>query len=353
MKIFVIGGIVREADLAVSEQKSILQLSMESIGRRIAAAKHDLIVCSPYEGSADVYALRGWSSSAKSQQPSHRSAVEIHHPDDESVASCIAALQKELALEGMRIFRHPASRSDDEAHDRVYSWLLAQLAALDRCHVVVAIGGNPGGASNLLLQLAATRQCPVFPLRYIGGGAANFLERHQYDLLARLGDELEKVQRLENIEVALPLIEALAEKRSGGFKSSGRPRFFISYPQERPEEADYVEMTLRRRNCDVFRDDHDFEAGKPVLSEINQNIARADVFIALWCREYACSPWCHDELNHALDRHEAGNLRVVMLSLDQTRIVPPRARPLIGYTCHTRAELESRVRSLIDLAEGL
>lgn len=353
LKIFVIGGIVREGPVDAAAQRGILNLSMGSIGRQIAEARHDLMVCSPYEGSADVDALRGWASVAVSEEPSRQTSVELHYPDDVDIAANILALQKELGLEGMQMFRHPVSRRSDGSLDRANSWLLAQLAALDRCHVVVAIGGNPGGASNLLLQLATTRRCPVFPLAYLGGGAAIFLERYRYELFARLGDEFGDIQKIEKVDAVLPMIEALAEQSSAKFKQSERPRFFISYARGRPEEADYVEMTLRRRNCDVFRDEHDFEAGKPILSEISEKIFSADIFIALWCKEYACSPWCYDELEQALDRHQSGSLRVVLLSLDQTRIISPRARPLIGYTCYTRVELETRVRAVIDMAEGL
>jgi hypothetical protein len=351
MKIFVIGGIVREGREDTEQQQAILQSTMNSLGGQIARAKHDLIVCSPYKGSADLHVLQGWASVATKERASHRPSVEIHFPDDANIAENVVELLKELAIEGVT-FRHPAARGGDGSIDRSYSWLLAQLAALDRCHVVVAIGGNSAGASNLLLQLAASRRGPIFPLGYIGGGAAAFLERYRDELFARLGDKLVEAVKIENADTLLPLIEKLAEQGAPKYKQNERPRFFISYPQERPQEADYVEMALMRQNCDVFRDEHTFEGGKPILAEISENICRADIFIALWCREYACSPWCHDELEQALSLREAGSLRVVLLSLDQTRIVPPKARPLIGYTCHTRQELEARVRTLVDLAKG-
>lgn len=109
-----------------------------------------------------------------------------------------------------------------------------------------------------------------------------------------------------------------------------------------------VEMTLRRRNYEVFRDEHAFECGRDLVTEINNHIHRANVFIALWCREYACSPWCYDELDLALDRAEAREMRLWLLCLDNTRIVPPKARKIITHKCEDRAGLESKILQLLD-----
>jgi hypothetical protein len=90
-----------------------------------------------------------------------------------------------------------------------------------------------------------------------------------------------------------------------------------------------------------------------LAQEIDQYIYQSEVFIALWCKEYACSPWCFDELEIALKLQTEGRLTVWMLCLDETRVVPPKARPLISYPTHTRKELEAVLLTLIEPVTAL
>jgi hypothetical protein len=109
-----------------------------------------------------------------------------------------------------------------------------------------------------------------------------------------------------------------------------------------------VETLLRRRNLRVFRDESEFGAGHSIPIAIQEGIFNANVFIALWSTEYACSPWCFDELELALDRHASGALELWLLRVDSTRVVPTRARDLVHYDVPTREMLEGRVLSLLD-----
>jgi hypothetical protein len=60
MKIFVIGGVVLpESDPAQEDQSIALRAAMETLGRHIVRDNHDLLVCSPFRGTADLEALRG------------------------------------------------------------------------------------------------------------------------------------------------------------------------------------------------------------------------------------------------------------------------------------------------------
>jgi TIR domain len=145
----------------------------------------------------------------------------------------------------------------------------------------------------------------------------------------------------------VPLVEALASRKRAKPRQAPPPCFFISYARARPEEADFVEAILRRRDCLVVRDEKDFGAGRPLPGEIVEHIHQASVFVALWCKEYACSPWCFDELDLALERRETGALTLWLLQIDDTRIVPPAARGLISYWLSTRDELEGRVLKLL------
>ena len=83
------------------------------------------------------------------------------------------------------------------------------------------------------------------------------------------------------------------------------------------------------------------------MARISEAIHQADVVVVAWCREYACSPWCFDEFELALDRHAEGKTALWIFSLDGTRMVPKRARDLIFYNVTTREELEGRVLQLL------
>ncbi len=188
----------------------------------------------------------------------------------------------------------------------------------------------------------------MLPLPYLGGAAEAAFRRRRYELIDKLGADFGLLEDAGRVDQAAALVGSLVGGGPAKRAKPGRDRFFISYPRARPAEADFVEMTLRRRNQDVFRDDHGLEPGSHLPSAIRDQLHAATVFIAVWGREYACSPWCHDELELALDRSSDGGVRIVLLCVDETRVIPPRARDLIRSPCKTRGEIEALVLSLIE-----
>jgi hypothetical protein len=153
---------------------------------------------------------------------------------------------------------------------------------------------------------------------------------------------------VERASEFLPLTERLAGAVRGNAAMTNRqPVFFISYPR-RPTEADQVEAVLRRRNLPVFRDESELGAGHEIPAQIREAVHRADVFIALGCRECDCSSWCADELELALERRAAGKLQLWIICVDDTRIVPRGARDLLNYRIDSRKELEGQLVTLIE-----
>ncbi len=350
MRILVLGGLPASATTETEELSQSWRSAGMLLGQMIASAGHDLLVCSPFEGSADVEVVRGWS--CVKHIDGSISSLEFHYPDSPEISSAITELLNSLSIRAPRTYRHAVSRSENGAVNLPNSWLLAQLAALERSHIIVALGGNHDGAANLLLQLATIRRIPVLPFGNFGGASLAYLDRHRYQIMDCLGPDSEHLDEITDNIPLLTILDKLVGGASGKSKRSCRPNFFISYPRNRPAEADHVETTLRRRALNVFRDDHDFEVGREVESEIRERISRSSFFLALYCREYMTSPWCFDELEYALDCSRGGQLRVVILCLDDTRIVPPRARMLIHYSCQTRQRLESCLHDLIVQVEA-
>ena len=346
MNVFVIGGTtVDKADQRYLEESALLNRTMQVLGQEIIHHGHVLSVCSPFEGSADAEAVKGAAARGSDRTEAF---VHFYIPDAPAVRESLLNLARRAPKLRWKEFiaRGPTDLRIEES--RNHAWLLAQLCALDRCHAVVAVGGKPTGPMSLLLPLAETRRKCVAPLRFLGGAAAESFERQRHNLLDRLGEKILTLGDPEKVDSVVEVLERLATERPAAAAGRKPCKLFLSYPQSRPAEADFVEMLLRRRNLTVFRDERDFGAGQIVEGEINSFLCQSDVFIALWCKDYACSPWCYDEMDSALKRHEEQQLTMWLLCLDETRMVPPKARQLISYPAYTREALEGALLRLLD-----
>jgi hypothetical protein len=161
-------------------------------------------------------------------------------------------------------------------------------------------------------------------------------------------DRIGSLYQSECASAAVSLIEELAANKTAAPRQGNPPRFFISYPRTRPAEADHIEMILRRRRLDVYRDERDFGAGRNLPHEIVAYIERSNVFIVVWCQEYACSPWCYDQLDLALKRCQDGNAQLWIMCVDETRIVHPGARSLLNFPSSTREQIERHLLTLLE-----
>jgi hypothetical protein len=313
-----------------------------SIGTSLGRAGFDLHLCSPMVGSADLLAFQGWRGAVTASS----ARAHFFFPDHPVVREEF----DEVACD--RTLPHLQSPPQGETPAAWRNaWLLSQLSALDATDAVVAIAGNAEGSSNLLLTLARQRRQPIVPFPFLGGTAALALDRSRYELGDKIGDDsLAELSSPGSVARCAEFIQGVVRPQAGLHQSEGRlaePEFFISYAHERPGEADLVEAVLRRRNFVVRRDESAFDAGYEIRELVREGIARADVFIALWCREYACSPSCFDEMEQALERKQRGSLDMWIFCLDETRIVPPKARDLLNFPTRGRRQLQGKLVELL------
>lgn len=222
--------------------------------------------------------------------------------------------------------------------------ILCQLEALDSCHCIIAIGGKTNGSANMLLRFAEGKRKMIVPLIWAGGAAQASYDRRIYQLMDILGDDL---NLLNNRIGYSKIIEKIEIDRQCILRPIEEREVFISYARKRPHEADYIETLLRRRNISVFRDESEFGAGEDIPIQIEEHIHRANTFIAVYCTEYACSPWCYDELELALDLREKNQIDIWLICVDDTRIVSKRARNLMFYKTHSREDIEGKILKLI------
>lgn len=344
MKVFVIGGLVSRAPESAAAEAAVLERTCRTLGIGLAAAGHEIVLCSPFEDAADIHVLRGAAASLEGR----RAQVAFHYVDTAVVTQRLEAVVNELGLTCVSRIPYPPPQEDNQ-QSRRYAWLLCQLNALESSHVTVALGGDPNGAANMLLLLADGKRKAVLPLAFMGGAAKLAFDRRRYELEDRLGTSAVTLQREDGASHVSELVATMAQA-AGSTNRSRRESlsFFISYARDRQGEADYVETLLRRRNLRVFRDESDFGAGHAIPALIREAIFGANVFIALWSSEYACSPWCFDEIELALDRHSDGGLEIWILRVDATRIVPKRARDLVFHDVPNRAALEARIMDLLE-----
>lgn len=341
MRYFVIGGL---QDNEIKNEKELFENACVTIGQTLCDLGHSLIVCSPFIDSADYWVLQGFINS----KPKKDQIIEFHFIDNRNVRTEIEKL--EARNKHIRIIKipYPAPRMESRKSFS-YSWLLCQLQALESSQIIIAIGGKVDGSANLLLLLAESKRKPVLPLAFLGGAAGNSFLRRRYELEDRFGSNYTLFSDSESIINSIKIGE---QQFSFNFTKSRNdeavPKFFISYPRARPGEADYIENLLRRRNLQVFRDESDFGAGHAIPKQIEEAIYEATVFIAVWCVEYASSPWCFDEFELALDRFDDGKIQLWIICTDGTRIVPKRARNLLYYNVSSREEIDGCILNLLE-----
>lgn len=325
----------------------------QELGKGFANKNIDLIVCSPFPNSADAEIVKGIKNNA-----TNYISLEIHYPDAEDIEEHWHDLLEDLD-EKMKIvkIRHQApyvkdwkTPSKDEIQTIKYAWLYSQIQAINNSDFVVVIGGKLEGASNLLVRIAEAQGKRIIPLSKFGGVGKYFFERTKYQLSDFWGHS--NCNEFKAGNNPLKIVDIIAEnpkdeKFENIKQGNNKPTFFISYSKKKPSDADYIEMLLRRRNLDVIRDETFIQSSEDIPNAIKENICKSDVFIALWCQEYACSPWCFDEFSIALESHQKPDKALWIIRTDKTRMVHPKARKLLWYDADNREAIEGKILSLL------
>lgn len=174
MKVFIIGSLASSNELEAKSKNASFQKSCEKIGSTLSAAGHEIILCSPFEDSADVHVLRGIAAANKEET----TRVSFHFIDSEEVANELNTVIRNFNLSNVSRVPYPPPIERTKKSLR-YSWLLCQLNAMESSHVIVALGGNLDGAANMLLLLADGKRRAVLPLPFFGGAAKLAFDRRR------------------------------------------------------------------------------------------------------------------------------------------------------------------------------
>jgi nucleoside phosphorylase len=327
--VYVIGGVTGATSYPSLERVELEQVCTD-LGSAIAQAGAELVVCSPYPDAADVYTVSGYVKSGAG------GAVHFHSPDHPAVAEKHSQLLKMLGNDiATRIvyWRHPGPE-DESAWEQ--AWLLCQLQALDQADAVMSIGGRFSNSANTLLHLAELQHKPVLPFAFLGGASQRAFERRDW---ARLypGFDYSILEQKASIANAIDAVNHLMVTRTRGSHRYKWPPRTVFISRARPD-AEFGEALQNHLNSNGYRallGDAQVSSGRMVESAIEEALLSADLFVVIWSASYALSRFCYDELDLALQRHEAGDLQIWIFNVDGSDVVPRGARrfsPIVTRT---------------------
>jgi len=320
--VFVIGGIAGETKDSDAELPRLHNASLK-LGRTLANAGAQLVICSPFPDSADYYTAMGYGEGKGSR------VIHLHSPRHAKVMEKRQLLGETLGREGLVIkdWSYPGPESDDP-ESWSQAWLLAQLQALEKADVVVALGGKVSKTANTLLHLAEARSLPIVPFAFLGGAARRAFTRRDWKRL-NPGLDASILEGDQGVERTVEIANRLITDRMARTSEYTHPKtVFLSFARKDSMVANALISFLKDRGLEVLTGDNEFRTDQLVGASIEQAILKSNICVILWSQNYALSPWCYDELALAIDRHSLGQMEIWFFNLDDSMVVPTQARKL-------------------------
>jgi hypothetical protein len=313
------------------------------LGAELAKAGAHLLICSPFPDSVDYYAAMGYADAKVG------GVIHFHSPIHAKVAEKRQLLWKTLGRPNLTIqnWDYPSPETDDQ-DSWFQAWLLAQLQALEKADVVMALGGKVSKTANTLLHLAEAKGLPIVPFAFLGGAAGRTYRRRNW---ARQNPGLDAsiLASDEGVEQAIPIANRLLLDRVKRSVAGGiRPKtVFVSVARQDAAIGSALESVLKSQGIEVVLGDNEIESGQMIPASIEQAIRRSDIVAVLWSRAYAQSAWCFDELSLALNQETFGGMKVWLFNLDDSVVVPTQARKLPVISARSLEALRSAVMELL------
>lgn len=340
--VFVIGGETGEtAD--VEAERPLLNMASTKLGAALARAGAHLVICSPFPDSADYYVAMGYADAKVG------GVVHFHSPTHSKVDEKRKLLRKTLGKPGLTIqeWRYPGPETE-EGDSWFQSWLLAQLQALERADVVVALGGKVSKTANTLLHLAEAKGLPIIPFAFWGGAAGRAYQRRNWERL-NPGFDASILNSADGVDQVVSIANRLMLDRVKRVTMGGsRPKsVFISVAKQDAAVGAALEGVLKSQGIEAISGDGEIVSEQMIPATIEQALRRSDIVAILWSRSYAQSPWCYDELSLALSLEALGAMKVWLFNLDDSPIVPTQARKLPALSLRSVEALKGAVTDLL------
>jgi len=333
--VFVIGGVTGESNDPDAEEPR-LNIACYKLGRVLARANTQLIICSPFPNSADYYTAKGYS------EVDCNRVIHFHSPDHPDVTEKRKYLSQTLGSPNLKVldWLHPGP---EDKNSWSQAWLLAQLQALERADAVVAIGGKVSNTANTLLHLAEARNLPIIPFSFLGGAAQRLFKRRDWERL-HPGFDASILEQENGIEKTIEIANRfVTDVFSTSCRTAKPDTFFVSRAAHDSEIADALFNHLKTRGYNVLLGDEEIREDQMIKASIDQAILKSDICIVLWSKNYALSPWCYDELILASDRQ----MDIWLFNLDNSLVVHQKARKLKSISSKSINELIKVIDELL------
>jgi hypothetical protein len=340
---FVLGGVTGEAEDPGLERRA-LETFCHRLGATIAKAEVDLVICSPFADAADFLVLRGYVEAEGA------GTVHMHRPRYTDVDRRYAQLRVELgrsAVERIRSWYYPGPEKDSP--DALgQAWVLCQLMAMEHADVIIAVGGKPARTASTILHLAEARHKPIVPFAFLGGAAERaFLRRDWEDIYPWL--DASQLMDKNAVGSAMTIAEQMVMARVRQSDRRQGPPSAVFVSRARPDAwfARALDDYLSTTGLTVLFGERELPPDQTVEAAIEDAVRKSDLFIVLWSKSYAASRYCYDEIQLALRRHRAGEMRLWMINLDGSDVVPAEARDLVTLMARTPEDVVAVVRDLL------
>jgi hypothetical protein len=321
-RVFVLGGVTQRAEGRTLEADQ-LGFLCSRLGARLADAKVELVICSPFAGSADVSTLMGYIGAAGP-------VVHCHEPNHTGVHRARETLHHRLGEHNTRIqlYQWPEPIIDDRMSSEEAreawgeAWRSAQLGAMGECDVVVAIGGRTSGSAITTLREADRRGLPILPFTLLGGAAKYVWDTRPEGVLSTDGARL--LGRPEGIDRVAELLNELVARRA----CPSRPvkAAFVSRATADQGYGEVVCKVLAENGIEVVLGERTKRSDRDVQAGIADAICNSDLFVAIWSGNFATSKWCIEELDLAITLRNNGVLTVWLFNLTDREVAHRAAR---------------------------
>lgn len=337
---FIVGGKLDQEDNF--RDSGNLKTACNKIGRLLAKENIDLIVCSPFDDSADFHAIEGFVEDA------NKGRIHLHHPNHPEVLQHRAKVIDGLDSDKVKVipYIYPGY---DNVNEQAQAWAFCQLQALEQADVVIAIGGNLSKSANLTLRVAEVKKVLIIPFSFLGGAAEMIYKNINWKELypnvnAKLLTVKDGIKSLPRIIGDMKV--ASLTKFTGSISSNAK--VFISRSTKDKTIALELQQHLKIMGLDAVLGDEAISDKRSVIPAIDDYINSSQLHIILWSTNFALSPWCYDELMTAISRYENGLSSILIFNIDGSAIIPKNARSLNEVAVSNVFTMVNTVKLLID-----
>lgn len=339
--VYVIGGKTGETTDVDSELPQLHRASLK-LGTVLAQAGANLVVCSPFPDSADYYVAMGYA------EVKDGGIIHFHSPTHPKVEEKRQLFRRSFGANlTIQDWNYPAPETEEDG-SWSQAWLLAQLQALEKADVVVALGGKVSKTASTLLHLAEARGLPIIPFAFLGGAAERIYRRRNW---ARLNPGFDATILDSEGGVAQAVLIAnrlVSDRVRRSIEHDAKPKtIFISVARQDNAMGAALDDVIRSNGIEAVLGEREIVSDQLIPATIEQAIRRSDIVAVLWSRFYAQSPWCYDELALALSLEALGVMKVWLFNLDDSSIVPTQARKLPAVSVRSEEGLRAALKDLL------